>query len=85
MLTMSAIPSHERADASNEHGFISPSRVVCGQIEATHAGYHVWVSDEGWWYAVKAGPAARGWAATVDGAGPVELDLALREAEGETA
>ena len=62
-------------------GFASADQVVCALIEGAHAGYHVWLSDEGWWYAVKAGPAARGWAATVDGPGPVELDQALREAE----
>jgi hypothetical protein len=61
-----------------------PVQVICRQIEEEHAGYHVWLSDEGWWYAVKAGPQARGWAATVDGPGPVELEQALREA-GEAA
>jgi hypothetical protein len=57
------------------------AEVICRGIEEAHAGYHVWVSDEGWWYAVKVGPLARGWAATVDGRGPEELDQALRAAE----
>jgi hypothetical protein len=61
--------------------FAPADQVVCALIEQAYAGYHAWVSDEGWWYAVKTGPAARGWAATVDGPGPVELEQALREAE----
>jgi hypothetical protein len=60
---------------------LSAVQVVCREIEQAHAGYHVWVSDEGWWYATKVEPSARGWAATLDGPGPVELTLALSHAE----
>jgi hypothetical protein len=63
-------------------GTDGPIKLICGHIEQAYPGYHVWVSDEGWWYAVKISPAVRGWAATLDGAGPVELHGALCEAEG---
>jgi hypothetical protein len=57
------------------------AEVTCRRIGEAHAGNHVWVPDEGWGYAVKAGPLARGWAATVDAPGPVELEQAVRAAE----
>jgi hypothetical protein len=55
---------------------------IARQIERAYPGYHVWVSDEGWWYATKISPRARGESATVDGADPAELttELAAEEA-----
>jgi hypothetical protein len=46
---------------------------VAGQIERAYPGYHVWTSDEGWWYATRARPRARGTSPTVCGATPDEL------------
>jgi hypothetical protein len=58
-------------------------REVCQQIERAYPGWHVWRSDEGWWYATRARPRARGASATVDGAGPDELTDALAAEETE--
>jgi hypothetical protein len=33
---------------------------IAEQIERAYPGYHVWTSDEGWWYATRARPRARG-------------------------
>lgn len=58
--------------------------VIIGQIERAYPGYHVWVSDAGWWYATRIHPWARGQAATVHGPGPGELSGALAEEEAAT-
>jgi len=52
------------------------------QIERAYAGYHVWASDEGWWYATRTSARARGESPTVHGANPDELttELAAEEA-----
>jgi hypothetical protein len=55
--------------------------VIAAQIERAYPGYHVWVSDEGWWYATKRSSRARGESATVDGANPDELTTALSAEE----
>ena len=54
---------------------------VPGQIECAYPGWRVWRSDEGWWYATRMRPIARGESATVYGRGPEELTTALAEEE----
>lgn len=54
------------------------------RIELAHPGYHVWVSDAGWWYATRTQSWARGQAATVHGPGPGELCGALAKEEAAT-
>jgi hypothetical protein len=54
---------------------------VFRQIETAYPGWRVWRSDEGWWYATRVMPRARGDAATVAGAGPHELTTALAQEE----
>ncbi|HEY3734094.1 MAG TPA: hypothetical protein VGL63_09270 [Streptosporangiaceae bacterium] len=60
-------------------------RQVAGQIEHAYPGYHVWVSDTGWWYATRIRPWARGQSATVHGPGPGELTDALATEEAVVA
>ena len=54
---------------------------VAGQIERAYPGYHVWISDAGWWYATRTHSWARGQSATVHGPGPGELTGALAAEE----
>jgi hypothetical protein len=54
---------------------------IAQQIERAYFGYHVWVSDEGWWYATKISPRARGESPTVHGADPAELTTELAAEE----
>ena len=54
------------------------------QIERAYPGYHVWISDAGWWYATRTHPRARGQSPTVHGSGPGELSTALAEEEAVT-
>jgi len=56
---------------------------VFRQIESAYPGWRVWCSDEGWWYATRVLPRARGEAATVYGAGPEELTAALAQEESD--
>jgi hypothetical protein len=51
------------------------------QIERAYPGYHVWISDAGWWYATRTHPRARGQSPTLHGPGPGELSTALAEEE----
>ena len=55
--------------------------VATARIEDAYPGYHVWTSDDGWWYATRTHPPLRGPSATVHAPGPVELAAALA-AEG---
>jgi hypothetical protein len=55
--------------------------VVAAQIERAYPGYHVWLSDAGWWYATKKSRRARGDSATVYGADPDKLTTALSAEE----
>jgi len=57
---------------------------TAGQIERAYPGYHVWISDAGWWYATRTHSWARGQSATVHGPGPGELSGALAEEEADT-
>jgi hypothetical protein len=57
---------------------------IAGQIERSYPGYHVWISDAGWWYATRTHTWARGQSATVHGPGPGELCGALAEEEADT-
>jgi hypothetical protein len=57
---------------------------IAGQIQRAYPGYHVWVSDAGWWYATRIRPWARGQSATVHGPGPGELTGALAAEEAAT-
>jgi hypothetical protein len=57
---------------------------IAMRIELAHPGYHVWVSDAGWWYATRTQSWARGQAATVHGPGPGELRGALAVEEAAT-
>ena len=57
---------------------------IAGQIERSYPGYHVWISDAGWWYATRTHSWARGQSATVHGPGPGELSGALAEEEADT-
>jgi hypothetical protein len=54
---------------------------IAMQIERAYPGYHVWISDAGWWYATRTHPRARGQSPTVHGPGPGELSTALAEEE----
>jgi hypothetical protein len=47
------------------------------QIERAYPGWHVFVSDEGWWYAARVSSRARGASLTVHGADPDELTWEL--------
>lgn len=60
---------------------MTPAAVIAAQIERAYPGYHVWISDQGWWYATKTSPRARGDSATVDGADPDKLTTALSAEE----
>lgn len=57
---------------------------IAMQIERAYPGYHVWISDSGWWYATRTHPRARGQSPTVHGPGPGELSSALAEEEAVT-
>jgi hypothetical protein len=57
---------------------------IAARIEHAHPGYHVWVSDAGWWYATRTQSWAHGQAATVHGPGPRELCDALDAEEAAT-
>ena len=57
---------------------------IAGRIERAYPGYHVWVSDAGWWYATRTKTWAHGQAATVHGPGPGELRGALAAEEAAT-
>jgi hypothetical protein len=57
---------------------------IAMQLERAYPGYHVWVSDAGWWYATRTHPRARGQSPTVHGPGPGELSTALAEEEAVT-
>ena len=52
-----------------------------GQIERAYPGYHVWVSDQGRWYATRTRRPVPGQAATVHAPGPAELTEALAAEE----
>jgi hypothetical protein len=54
---------------------------IAGQIERAYPGYHVWVSDEGWWYASRVNSRARGRSRTVWGANPDKLTYELSAEE----
>jgi hypothetical protein len=54
---------------------------IAMQIERAYPGYHVWISDAGWWYATRTHPRARGQSPTLHGPGPGELSTALAEEE----
>ncbi len=43
---------------------------TAGEIQRAYPGWRVWVSDEGWWYATRVRPWARGQSATVTGPDP---------------
>jgi len=65
---------------------VTPDQVeIAGQIERAYHGYHVWVSDEGVWYATRMNPRARGHSATVWGASPEALTSELAEEETAAA
>jgi len=51
------------------------------EIARAYPGYHVWVSDQGWWYATRRRPRVHGQAATVHAPGPAELTEALAAEE----
>jgi hypothetical protein len=72
--------SHTPAGAS---GYPASARLAAraGEIERAYPEFHVWVSDDGWWYATRRHPWACGQAATVHGPGPGELVGALAEEE----
>lgn len=57
---------------------------IATRIELAYPGFHVWVSDAGWWYATRTQSWARGQAATVHGPGPWELCGALAVEEAAT-
>jgi hypothetical protein len=53
---------------------MTPGRAeTAGQIERAYPGYHVWVSDEDWWYASRVSSQGRGESRTVCGATAREL------------
>lgn len=54
---------------------------TAAQVERAYPGYHVWVSDEDWWYASRISPRARGQSPTVCGSTPNELTSELSAEE----
>ena len=66
---------------------MTPARAaeVAGQIERAYPGYHVWTSDEGWWYATRTRLIATGPSPTVCGASPEELATELSCEQGAAA
>lgn len=60
---------------------------VARQVERAYPGWRVWVSDEGWWYATRVRPWARGQSATVAGPGPEALtdELAAEDTAASVA
>ncbi len=60
---------------------------TAAQIQRAYPGWRVWVSDEGWWYATRIRPWARGQSATVTGCDPDELtdELAAESAAHQAA
>ena len=79
----SLLPSGEEvlADAGAQR---DENDEIAMQIERAYPGYHVWISDAGWWYATRTHPRARGQSPTVHGPGPGELSTALAEEEAVT-
>ena len=55
---------------------------IAAQIERAYRGYHVWTSDEGYWYASRTRPIATGPSPTVAGANPDELTTELSYEQG---
>jgi hypothetical protein len=58
---------------------------IAGQIEVAYRGYHVWTSDEDYWYASRMRRAATGPSPTVCGASPEELTTELACEQGLAA
>lgn len=58
---------------------------IAGQIERAYLGYHVWTSDEGYWYASRTSLIATGPSPTVCGADPDELTTELSSEQGAAA
>jgi len=58
---------------------------IAGQIERAYPGYHVWTSDEGYWYASRTRLIATGPSPTVCGASPEELTTELSAEQGAGA
>jgi hypothetical protein len=84
----SALPAREEnragAPVPGTDPLLAGNREIAGQIERAYPGYHVWISDAGWWYATRTHSWARGQSATVHGPGPGELSGALAEEEADT-
>jgi hypothetical protein len=65
---------------------MTPGRAeIAGQIERAYPGYHVWTSDEGYWYASRTRLIATGPSPTVCGASPDELATELSAEQGAAA
>jgi hypothetical protein len=62
---------------------MTPNQIaqIARRIECAYPGYHVWASDEGWWYATRTSARARGESPTVHGADPGELTTELAAEE----
>jgi hypothetical protein len=92
MILEPGVPSGMPAPNAIQPGAFAPGTAprppgnaeVAGQIERAYPGYHVWISDAGWWYATRTHSWARGQSATVHGPGPGELSGALAEEEADT-
>jgi hypothetical protein len=72
----SSTPGSAQA-AKAGHAMTPDQAETAGQIEHAYPGYHVWISDEGWWYASRVNSLARGQSQTVCGATDRELAHAL--------
>ena len=79
-----AVAGRQRVSRGTGTPHLAGNADLARQIELAHPGYHVWVSDAGWWYATRTQSWARGQAATVHGPGPGELCGALAEEEAAT-
>jgi hypothetical protein len=77
------LPGHEHQGTSSPGAapVLAGNYEVAAQIERAYPGYHVWISDAGWWYATRTHSWARGQSATVHGPGPGELTGALAAEE----
>ena len=58
---------------------------IARQIERAYPGYHIWTSDEGYWYASRTRLIATGPSPTVCGANPDELTTELCNEQGAAA
>jgi|ERR1700735_1366591 len=73
----SPVADQAQPAASRQRVVLPDPAEIASQVERAYPGYHVWVSDEGWWYASRVHSRARGQSRKVHGASPDELTCEL--------